>query len=152
MLPSCQTDQAIVLVAVRDHLGVLRFPISEKVNAPGVWFDVKPLLPINPQIVDALSQFFARDVGVHVTIEQNFFDAIVSDAERSATLYLATLHHAPENLESGSWVTMPELLRKLSGRSRLPYLRAWQVFAGGLHLDTKAIEKSLTELRELADK
>ncbi len=150
MLPSCQTDIALVLLGVSDEKGVLRFPKSDGAKIPGIHFAVKPLLAINPQISEAISSHFGVELGVHLTIEQNFFDATNGDDGAVVSIYLATLAQTAPITYQTSWPTMPDLLRQLSGRDRLPFLRAWQVFAGGLTLDTKALEKSLAEIRELA--
>lgn len=140
MLLHCPIPYAVLVCAVADAQGVLRVPVTPfSAETPGLKFAVAPLTPINIQLAAAASSFFAREVGLYLNIEQNYADA-VSAADGAVTLYLARLAPEAGIVASDSWLSIPALLRQLSGRARIPYLRAWQVLAGGLTLATKAVD------------
>jgi hypothetical protein len=82
------------------------------------------------------------DVARHLDIVQDYADAITTPAPDAvqATLYVATLASAAGCVADPGWPSLPDILRAQKGRDRIPYLRAWQVLAGGLHLETKAID------------
>ena len=140
-LLSCKTPSAVLLVAVRDSLGVLRVPGGAGAF-PGLTVAVAPLMPILPQLTDAASAFFGKDVARRLDIVQDYADELLETpgGEPVATLYVATLAPEAEVLAQAEWPSMPDILRRLKGKSRIPYLRAWQVLAGGLHLNTKAVD------------
>ena len=140
MLLNCPTPYAVLVCAVADAQGVLRIPVvADAGETPGLRFAVQGLKPINIQLAEAAAQFFGREVGLHLNIEQEYADE-VSTAAGAVTLYLARLAPQAGIVASESWLSIPALLRQLSGRARIPYLRAWQVLAGGLKLTTKAVE------------
>jgi len=141
MLPTCKTDFAVLLCAVADAKGVLRFPITTPdTDTPGLDLVVAPLVPINELLMKAAAAVLGEGVGRHLEINQEYADEIAVTGGPNVTLYLARLAPAAGFVATAEWPTMPELLRALQGRKRLPYLRAWQVLAGGLTLDTKAVE------------
>jgi hypothetical protein len=138
---TCPTPKAVLLCAIADAAGVLRCPNGEAFP-PGLALDVAPLLPINPQLVELAAKFLNLSASAHLHIEQQFADPVelVSGAEPDHTLYLASLSPAAGVIASRAWPTLPDILRSLNGRTRIPYLRAWQVLAGGLQLNTKAVD------------
>ena len=141
MILNCPTSKAILLCAVDDTRGVLRCPVHGG-DFPGLVFNVTPLTPINPQLMALASSFFARDITRHLDIEQSFADPIIQRGQEIAelTLYLARLSPAAGMVAPPEWPSIPDILRSLEGRLRIPYLRAWQILAGGLQLNTKAVD------------
>jgi NADPH-dependent 2,4-dienoyl-CoA reductase/sulfur reductase-like enzyme len=103
---------------------------------------VRPVIPINVQLAELAESFFEAAVARHLGIEQEFADPVVATKGDSAefTLYLARLHPDAAIVAPPSWPTIPQILRGLSGLMRVPYLRAWQILAGGLQLNTKAVD------------
>jgi hypothetical protein len=141
MLINCPTPHAALLIAVNDASGVLRCPLHGG-DVPGLIAAVQPLMPINPQLMAMAATFFEVDVSLHLAIEQGFADPVVKSGgqEADVTLYLARLAADAGIIAEPTWPSIPMILRGLSGRARIPYLRAWQVLAGGLHLNTKAVD------------
>lgn len=138
---TCPTTNAILLCAVNDASSVLRCPVVHSVP-PGLVTEVRPVIPINVQLAELAESFFGAAVARHLGIEQEFADPVVATKDESAefTLYLARLHPDAAIVAPNSWPTIPQILRGLSGRMRVPYLRAWQILAGGLQLNTKAVD------------
>lgn len=148
LLPPCKTDHAILLVAVRDERGVLRVPSSEAAALPGLNFAVKPLTPINEQLVATASAFFGRNVALALHVWQELADELTLPSGARATLYVASLND-PAVVATSAWPVIPELLRALPAtKLRLPYLRAWQVLQGGLKVDTKALDVSDADMKK----
>jgi hypothetical protein len=133
---NCKTPTAILFCAVPDEKGVLRVAGGDA-NAPGLTIAVKALLPIVPQLLDAAAAELKIDAAKCVEIVQDFADETQGG---TATLYVASVSAGAGVVASPSWPSLPQILRSLKGRDRIPYLRAWQVLAGGLHLETKAID------------
>ncbi len=140
MLSPCKTPWAVLLCAVADEGKVLRFP-DQGGATPGLRFAVTPLTPINEQLVRAASSHFYVEVGLHLQICQEFADELPGlAADAGTTLYLATLSEAAGIVAPTAWTNMPDLLRRLTGRTRVPYMRAWQILAGGLTETSKVID------------
>ena len=139
MLIHCATPRAHLLLAVPDAAAVLRFP-GGHAPTPGIEVAVQALTPIGPQLVDAAVAALGAGIpALGVLVEQEFADALAT-ASGAATLYVATLRLGSAFVAPNHWPTMPEILRRLKGRERIPFMRAWQVLAGGLHLNTKAVD------------
>jgi hypothetical protein len=150
MLLTCPTPYAVLVCAVADASGVLRIAVdAASGETPGLRFAVVPLIPINIQLAGAAAAFFGTEVGRHLNIEQDYADAI-SRHDGDTTLYLSRLDPAAGIVASAEWLSIPALLRQLTGRARIPYLRAWQVLAGGLTLATKAVDAAAA-LKHLTD-
>lgn len=136
----CKTDHAVLLLAVRDERGVLRFPSSQGATIPGLHMPVRPLMPIQAQLTAAASDCVERDVALHFRLCDEFADEIRLPDGREATLYVANLEE-PRVTAPSSWPVMPDILRSLPrDKSRVPYLRAWQILQGGLQLNTIAVD------------
>ena len=138
----CLTEHAILLLGVFDDKQVMRFPDEGKTHG-GLLLNVDINLPIDPQLLDRAKAHVDTDFDArHVTIYQEFDEVIDLPDTGSATVYLGQV--ASEGLTAGNdWASFPELIRRLpKDRSRLPYLKAWQVLTGGLKLDTRAIENA----------
>jgi len=150
MLLNCPTPFAVLVCAVADASGVLRIPVdAASTEAPGLKFAVAPLIPINIQLAGTAAAHFGTEVGRYLNIEQDYADAVTLH-DGDATLYLARLDPAAGIVASAEWLSIPALLRQLTGRARIPYLRAWQVLAGGLTLATKAVDAA-EALKHLTD-
>lgn len=140
LLPACPTEHFVLLCAVEDADGVLRFP-EGGATPPGWRAPATALTPINPQLFAAAAAQLERDVAPWLAIEQQFADPITDDdGVVRTTLYVGRLDRASGIVASAAWPVMPQILRRLGGRARIPYLRAWQVLAGGLYLETKAVD------------
>jgi hypothetical protein len=140
VLVYCPTEVALILVPVKDARGIFRFP-CDAAAVPGLVLSVRPLTPI-------LEQVFAR-VGAVLGIERPGLVYSVCEEDlgtvkdaggRDATLYLLRAVE-PCSITHEEWPTFPQILRSLSrDRTRLPWMKAWQVLTGGLEAQTKAIE------------
>lgn len=136
----CKTDHAILLLAVRDERGILRFPSSPGAVSPGIHFPVRALMPIQAQLTAAASDTVGRDVALHFRLCDEFADEIRMADGREATLYVANLEE-PRVVAPNDWPVMPAILRSFPrDKSRIPYLRAWQILQGGLQLNTLAVD------------
>jgi hypothetical protein len=145
----CPTTQALLLLGVRaGEPAILRAP-DALASPPGRLFTPRPLIPIDEQLAALALEIAGPAARSTLTIEQEYTDLIPIRAdlpaghpEAAATLYLATCE-LPAIPAGAVWPSFPELLRAMpKDRARLPYLRAFQVLSGGLHLNTKAIEAS----------
>ena len=141
----------MLLLAVRDEKGVMLVPSPGKVT-PGIVFNVKGGTPIHDQLMAVAEPY----VGAHAKLDvnQSFADEFTLPDNRMATLYVATSGGTGPISEATSWTSIPGLLRAMpSDRSRLPFMRAWQVLSGGLSVNVKAIagddaDKLLREYEE----
>ncbi|MBM4250725.1 MAG: hypothetical protein FJ146_02010 [Deltaproteobacteria bacterium] len=138
---TCSTTKAVLLCAVEDGSAVLRCPVTHSCP-PGLVVDVQPIIPINVQLIELAETFLGASVARYLDIEQAFADPVVAmkTDDPEFTLYLARLSRDSGIVAPAGWPTMPQILRSLSGRMRVPYLRAWQILAGGLQLNTKAVD------------
>ena len=152
ILIHCPTDTAILLLGLKREDGVLVFP-SNSEEIPGIVATIDPSLPINPQLLELAS----RRSGVHtreLSVWQEFQESVKLPSGENATLYAAKALIIPHSLPDHV-TTLPEMLRRMPPtRNRVGYMKALQVFAGGLEEQTKAVE--LDEVRryisELAQK
>lgn len=152
---SCGTDQALLLLAVPDAHGVLRFPTDPQGGLlqgfAGIVIPVAPLLPIAPQLLDKASEVIGRDIHLSCELYPEFADEVSLFAEEKITVFLAKLTH-PEVKSPPEWPSLPEILRQMPrDRRRLPYMRAMQILTGALSLETKVVDveeiaKHLTDL------
>ena len=142
MLARCPTDVAVLLVAVPDAHGVLRLPTSGDTAAPGLIVRVQPLAPIGAQLVEAAAAAIdlGPAAGLAVDVETAFADPVTLAGGEAATLYVARVAQGAATAPA-SWPSVPEVLRAMAkNRARVPYLRAWQVLAGGLNDSVKAVD------------
>lgn len=129
----CPTDTAILLLATKDEGGVMRFPPIE--------IAARPLVSIDEQIVQAASAALGLDLTLKIRIEQQYADEMTRADGTVTTVYLATVSDGVAPPAKKEWPTLPDLLRSLpKDRSRLPFMRAWQILTGGLTLNTKAVD------------
>lgn len=136
----CPTDFAILLCAVADERGVLRFPSNDATELPGLNFAVEAGVPINEQLVKAAENLLKVKLGGKLDVSQDFADPITRADGSAATLYVATVQEGAKRADE-SWPSLPEILRNLpKDKGRVPYLRAWQILTGGLKLETKAVD------------
>ena len=151
----CKTPVAVLLLGVKDAKGVMRFPSGPgegEARTSGLRIDVRPLVPINEQLMAAASTALATPLALALDVVQEFADELTLPDGQAATVYLATVNEtrAPQVQARSEWASMPDILRGMDkDRRRLPYLRAWQILTGGLTLNTKAVEAS--ELRKSLD-
>lgn len=138
----CPTEQAILLVGVPDANGVLKFPVTAGTGgAPGLHFTPKALLSIDQQLVAEASRVLGRDLSTRIDVVQEFADDVVLEGGVRATLYLGTVGKDLGLQADPAWEALPTMMRAMpKDRSRLPYLRAWQVLTGALTLNTKALD------------
>lgn len=143
----CPTEQAILLLVVRTGAtGLMRLPDGFN-KPPGRLFSPRPLLPIAEQLYALAADTLQDPARSALVLEPNYTDRVLlrpelpeDDPRATASLYLVSCELASQDV-STAWPSFPELLRAMPrNRARLPYLRAFQVLAGGLHLNTKAIE------------
>ena len=140
----CKTNQAICLAALKDGRGVIKVP-NDAFEMPGLCLDVQPRMPINEQLIASVSNWLGIDLQAGTRafeVVQEYQDYVIHNG-REYTLYVLQnsqpLQLEPRQLEQA--LSMSQLLKRLpADKRRLPYFRAWQVIAGGLHLNTKAFE------------
>ena len=143
----CPTSHAAFLAGAKDEAGVLRFP-SDGALVPGVFLKVQARTPIHDQLVQSLQRYWPELSGGQLDVVQEFSESFTADDQHQVTLYLATL--ADKWQAAARWASFPDLLKSMAhNRSRLPYLKAWQVLAGGLQLNTKAVDAA--ELKNIFD-
>lgn len=141
----CNTDQAIFLLAVQCPDGLLRFP-NDETQWPGLHLSVQPLLGINEQLVTRAQQELSPELAAKISIWQNYSDLIRGSNEEQITFYVGILRPEAETLNAlpkpwQEWRTLPDLIRSLpKDRTRLTYLKAWQVLTGALEETTKALD------------
>lgn len=139
----CPTNTAILLLGLKRDNGVFVFPSSSE-EIPGILAAIDPSLPINPQLLELAS----RRSGVHpreISVWQEFQETIKLPSGEDATLYAAKALLIPHTIPDDV-TTLPEMLRRMPAtRNRVAYMKALQVFAGGLEEQTKALD--LEEVR-----
>ncbi len=145
LIVKCPTDYAVLLCAVPDERGVLRFPSNDSTELPGLNFAVEAGLPINDQLIQVAEKTLNARLHGKLDVSQDFADPVVRVDGQPATLYVATVAEGAKRSDS-SWPSLPEILRALpKNKGRVPYLRAWQILTGGLKLDTKAVDMADVE-------
>jgi len=151
ILTPCKTDGAILFVGIPDERGVLRFPSNAAAgDLPGLHVKLQPALGLGEQLAQALSAFLGIDVSRHLEVNATFADELKPAAGPATTLYVAVLRMSGVVAEP-AWPSLPDVLRALPrDKSRVPYLRSWQVLTGGYQLNTKAasLEEALKHLRD----
>lgn len=139
----CPTDTAILLFGMKREDGLLLFP-SDSEHTPGIITIVNTSLPINPQLLEVAQQRSGLPM-IEISIWQEFQESIMLASGETATLYAAKSLMVPHNLPT-EVKTLPEMLRGMPpNRNRVAYMKALQVFAGGLEEQTKALD--LDEVR-----
>ena len=140
----CPTDIAVLLLAVRDERGLLRFPDEGSAARPGLTLTVKPLLAIAEQLAGLASKALSAPTYVRIDIIPEFSDSLpgVGELKEDATLYIAAASaYQASPAQTAAWPTLPDLLRRMpKDRNRLAYMRAFQVLSGSLTQDIKAYE------------
>ena len=139
----CSTEEAILLVAVACPDGLLRFP-NDASQWPGLSLNVQPLLGINEQLIRRAQEEIGAALTAKLNIWQEYSDVMRVDNHDRATLYVAIVRPEAQDLEGktwNNWRTLPDLIRSLpKDRTRLAYLKAWQVLTGALEESTKALD------------
>lgn len=139
----CSTDEAIFLVAVSCPDGLLRFP-NDDTAWPGLGFHVEPLVGINEQLFKRAAAELGNGLAPKIAIWQEYSDVIKVNGEDHTTLYVGILRPSSQELETTpwqTWRTLPDMIRSLpKDRTRLAYLKAWQVLTGALEESTKALD------------
>ena len=119
----------------------MRFPTISPA-LPGIPIDVRMNMPINEQLAYCASEYLGHGalLASHIDVAQDFVEIFPGEDGSSMSLYVASLHFR-HGISDLSWPTMPQLLRTMpSNRTRLPYLKAWQLLLGGMSGDTKVVE------------
>lgn len=141
----CNTDQAILLLAIQCPDGLLRFP-NDEAPLPGLRLKVQPQLGINEQLIARAQQDLTPALASQISIWQNYSDVVTTSSQESVTFYVGILRPTSETLDTfksdwKEWRTLPDLIRSLpKDRTRLTYLKAWQVLTGALEETTKALD------------
>jgi hypothetical protein len=137
----CPTDHGIFLVAVTDEDGVLRFPSD--FSHPflyGLHIQVRPLLPVEPQLFDLARENIGTDLGAFLRVYEDFSDQLALTEDAKTTLFVGRLAH-PEFRAPKTWLSLPDILRSMGkDRRRVAYMRALQVLTGALSQETKAVD------------
>lgn len=145
LLVKCPTDFAVLLCAVPDERGVLRFPSNDSTEIPGLNFAVQAGEPINDQLIHVAEKTLNARLQGRLDISQEFADPVTRSDGQQATLYVATVAEGAKKSDA-SWPSLPDILRALpKDKGRVPYLRAWQILTGGLKLETKAVDMAEVE-------
>jgi hypothetical protein len=114
------------------------------VQIPGIVSPVNPSLPINPQLLELAHRRSGLSM-IEIAVWQEFQETVKLPGGDSATLYAAKALIIPQSLP-GDVTTLPQMLRSMPpDRNRVAYMKALQVFAGGLEEQTKAVD--LDEVR-----
>ena len=139
----CPTDQVILLLGLKRDDGLILLP-SDSTETPGILASVDTRLPINPQLLE-LAQKRSGLPSIEISIWQEFQESVLLIDGTKATLYAAKALAYPQVMPADV-TTLPDMLRKMPpNRNRVAYMKALQVFAGGLEETTKALD--LEEVR-----
>ena len=139
----CPTDTAILLIGLKRDDGLIVLP-TDTGEIPGIVARINPSLPINPQLLD-LAEKRTGLPKIEISIWQEFQETVRLPNGDAATLYAAKSLMISQTLPIDV-TTLPEMLRGMpSTRNRVAYMKALQVFAGGLEEETKALD--LDEVR-----
>ena len=137
------TDWAVLLMAVADTKGILRFPTNEA-EQPGLLFALDRQLPVDAQLMDKVVSVLKLD-RQQITIDQKYADSVLTQKGFAATLYAAK-YEQPSG-DFSHFPTWAELVRSLpSDKNRVPYLRAMQVYSGARDDTIKVQADGLDEL------
>jgi hypothetical protein len=139
----CPTETAVLLLGLKRDDGVFVFP-SDEGEIPGIVSAVNPSLPINPQLLQMAHQRSGVPI-IEISVWQEFQETVKLPGGELGTLYAAKSIILPQQLPHDV-TTLPQMLRNMPpNRNRVAYMKALQVFAGGLEEQTKALD--LDEVR-----
>jgi hypothetical protein len=152
------TEWAVILIGCADAQNVLRFPVEE--GLPGLLLDCRLSGALLTDVVQARWVTWLRNQipseQIHeflqIDIIPNYKTSIRLANGQAGTLYLAKARKAPP--VAATLPNLPDILRSMpKDGSRMPVVRAWQVFAGALAEETNAVvgeqfTKVLDSLRE----
>lgn len=139
----CPTDKVILLLGLKRDDGLILLP-SDSTETPGILANVDTRLPINPQLLE-LAQKRSGLPAIEISIWQEFQESVTLVDGTTATLYAAKALAYPQTMPADV-TTLPDMLRRMPpNRNRVAYMKALQVFAGGLEETTKALD--LEEVR-----
>jgi len=130
----------VLLLGCPNDRGVLFFPLPSR-KPPGICIEVNPLLPINEQLITAVTDSVEKVISpFKIDIMQNTNLTLDLENGSEATLYLAKLHPDLVKPDEKSWYKLPEILSKIRGESyRRVYLKAMQGFAWGVNDSLRAV-------------
>lgn len=139
MLPIyCKTERAVLVLGVFDERKVMYF-VNDDLPSPGINLEISGTTPMNQLIAERIMDQFGGSADFN--IYQEFQEVFADEDGIETTLFLGEL--TTEGRVDSEWPTMPEILRSMpKNKSRVAYLKAWQVLTGGLQLNTKAVEVS----------
>lgn len=133
----------ILLLGLKRDDGLILLP-SDSTETPGILARVDTRLPINPQLLE-LAHKRSGLPSIEISIWQEFQEGVTLLDGTKATLYAAKALAYPQSMPADV-TTLPDMLRKMPpNRNRVAYMKALQVFAGGLEETTKALD--LEEVR-----
>ncbi|MCB9228378.1 MAG: hypothetical protein H6618_02085 [Deltaproteobacteria bacterium] len=136
-LTSCPAGNAILFLALPDSKGVFRFP-SVHSRYPGLHFQPDHRRPLCDQFIRVVSDELGEPVsGMQIEIFQDFCEMLPG---HDSCVYAGRFLQ-PRHLIRPHWLPLPLLLKQMpSDRSRLPFLKAWQLLSGVHKEDLRAIE------------
>jgi hypothetical protein len=139
----CPTTHAILLLVRRDEKGVYQVVAGDNAALPGLVFPVDAGLPIQAQLVKVAEKKIGR------TLPPTTFDILQEVAfsfsyeEKIYTLYaLQLIASSVTEGHSIHWKYFPTFLREMPpAKSRVAYLKMWQLVAGVGEQEIRVIEK-----------
>ncbi|MFK7872914.1 MAG: hypothetical protein AB8C84_07035 [Oligoflexales bacterium] len=137
----CKTQSAVLLLGVEIE-GVLRFPSAPVIRRAGR----TPVVELFVEYAKTTINSELRGIDIHYW--HQFSETVMLYGEEQ-TLCVARILPEQKNI-CQDWVTMPNLIRSLpKDRSRLPWLKAWQVYAGGYDQECRAVEADETMMNSI---
>ena len=153
---SLNRGRLVLVITAADPAGVLRVA-DDGSGSPGLPLDLRQGVPVETQIRVAVRMIpeLPEDLAApSVRILDLMESAVTRGQDRPATLVLVRVEEAGWHAPSG-WPTFPAILRSLPrGKTRVSWMKAMQILAGGLEQDSDALEvdeEVLARLRSLVE-
>ena len=133
------TPNITLLLACDGPKGLFHFPNDED-PFPGINMSISHGLTWHDTMRDVGSEFLGKPELNSKILPIMVMEPEIEKGNDGSTLVLARIHKE-EFLAPDLWPTLPALLHGMpKNKTRVPYLKAFQVLAGGLSQETQAVE------------
>lgn len=149
MLIHCRSDAALILIPLQNGSGSWVFP-SDSGPFIGIHTSIESQLPIVPQILETIHIRLGIDpLKAGYKVCEEFEETVVSDNGQTMTLFVMQCERDLTSISAINaaaepalrFASMPEWLSRLPAtRSRLAWIKAWQVYQGVLSETIKAVD------------
>ena len=142
-----KTKHIIALCATKDSHDQIKI-LDEGGKFGGVHIKVEHSLVAHQQIQDELAKRTGAKANQVILVES--LTPTISYEKNENTLVLVIIPPLA-GISSENWALLPDIIKRLpADKSRVPYIKALQILAGGLETDSTAVQLSKQLLENLS--